>query len=61
MGVAQQANLRKYNEGLISPLELHTSSNRVFQAKTEELNAKLKYYLKRKLVNYYKGQSYITE
>lgn len=61
MGVAQQANLRKYNEGLISPLELHSSSNRVFQAKTEELNAKLKYYLKRKLVNYYKGQSYITE
>ncbi len=61
MSVAQQANLRKYNEGLISPLELHTSSNRVFQAKTEELNAKLKYYLKRKLVNYYKGQSYITE
>lgn len=61
MGVAQQANLKKYNEGLISPLELHTSSNRVFQAKTEELNAKLKYYLKRKLVNYYKGQSYITE
>lgn len=61
MSVAQDANLRKYKEGLISPLELHTSSNRLFQAKTEELNSMLKYYLKRKLVNYYKGQSYITE
>ncbi|WP_255495143.1 TolC family protein [Dysgonomonas sp. 521] len=61
MSVAQDANLRKYKEGLISPLELHTSANRLFQAKTEELNAMLKYYLKRKLVNYYKGQSYITE
>jgi len=61
MAVAHEVNERKYKEGLASPLELHTTANRLFSAKTEELNAKLKFYLKQKLVNYYKGQSYITE
>lgn len=59
METAHQANLRKYEEGLISPLELHTSANRVTEAKAEELNAKLQYRLKTKLVAYYKGVSFI--
>lgn len=59
MSVAHDVNDRKYKEGLVSALELHTSANRVFQAKVEELNSLRKFYLKQKLVNYYKGEPYI--
>lgn len=59
METAHEANERKYSEGLISPLELHTSANRVTEAKAEELNAELQYRLKARLVRYYKGESFI--
>jgi len=59
METAHEANQRKYEEGLISPLELHTSANRVVEAKAEELNAELQYRLKARLVRYYKGESFI--
>ncbi len=59
METAHEANQRKYEEGLISPLELHTSANRVVQAKAEELNAELQYRLKARLVRYYKGESFV--
>ncbi|WP_298647729.1 TolC family protein [uncultured Proteiniphilum sp.] len=59
METAHEANQRKYEEGLISPLELHTSANRVVEAKAEELNAELQYRLKARLVHYYKGESFI--
>lgn len=59
METAHDANRRKYEEGLISPLELHTSANRVVQSKAEELNAELQYCLKARLVRYYKGESFI--
>ena len=60
MSVAHDVNERKYKEGLISALELHTSSNRLFQSKVEKLNAQFKFYLKQKLVNYYKGKPLIN-
>ncbi len=59
MKVAHDVNERKYKEGLISALELHTSANRLFESRVEELNTQLKYYLKNRLVNYYKGESFI--
>jgi len=59
--VADNVNIQKYKEGLISAIELHTSSNRLLESRISELNAKLKYYLKSNLVNYYKGESYIKE
>ncbi|MCL1942309.1 MAG: TolC family protein [Candidatus Azobacteroides sp.] len=59
MTVAHRVNERMYKEGLISALDLHTGSNRLFQAKVEELNARLKFYLKQKLVNYYKGEPFV--
>jgi Outer membrane protein len=59
MKVAHDVNERKYKEGLISALELHTSANRLFEAQVEELNSQLKYYLKNHLVDYYKGESFI--
>ncbi|MDR0421941.1 MAG: TolC family protein [Proteiniphilum sp.] len=60
MEVAHEANRRKYDGGLISPLELHTSANRLAQARAEELNAVLQYRLKARLVRYYRGESFIT-
>jgi len=57
MKVAHQVNQRKYTEGLISALELNTSSNRLLNAQIEELYTNLKYQLKYKLLNYYKGAS----
>jgi len=59
MSVAHDVNDRKYKEGLVSALELHTSSNRLFQSKVEEMNSQLKFYLKQKLVDYYKGDPFI--
>lgn len=61
METAHEANQRKYDEGLISPLELHTSANRVVEAKAEELNAELQYRLKARLVRYYKGESFVVQ
>lgn len=58
METAHKANQRKYEEGLISPLELHTSANRVVQARAEQLNAELQYRLKERLVRYYKGERF---
>ncbi|WP_352422045.1 TolC family protein [Proteiniphilum sp.] len=59
METAHEANQRKYEEGLISPLELHTSANRVVEAKAEEMNAELQYRLKARLVRYYNGESFV--
>jgi len=57
MKIAHQVNQRKYTEGLISALELNTSSNRLLNAQIEELYTNLKYQLKYKLLSYYKGQA----
>lgn len=61
MKVAHDVNQRKYNEGLVSALELHTSANRLLKAKTDELNACLQYELKHRLVDYYKGKPFIQK
>ena len=57
MQVAHRLNIRKYEEGLINAIELHASANRLMQARS----AKLKYNLKKRLVNYYKGEPFISE
>ena len=59
--VAHQLNERKYSEGMIDPILLHTSANRLMRTKAEELNAKYKYHLKYKLVSYYQGVPFIQE
>ena len=56
--IAYKVNLRKYEEGLIDPLLLHTSSTRVLKAKSEEYKSKYMYYLKFKLVSYYMGEPF---
>ena len=61
MQVAHRLNIRKYEEGLINAIELHASANRLMQARSAKLNARLKYNLKKRLVNYYKGEPFISE
>jgi len=58
---AHKVNARKYDEGLISALELTTSANRLLNARVEELHTGLQYQLKSKLLNYYKGVTSWTE
>ena len=58
--VAHDVNRRKYEEGLVSALELHTSSNRLVQARADELNSRLTYILKKRMVDYYLGVPLFT-
>jgi outer membrane protein TolC len=61
MEAAHKVNVRKYDEGLINALELATSTNRLLNARVEELYTNLKYQLKHKLLQYYKGETSWTE
>ena len=54
---AHKVNLRKYDEGLIDALEVSTGANRLLNSRVEELYTNLKYQLKSKLLNYYKGET----
>ncbi|GHT62662.1 transporter [Bacteroidia bacterium] len=56
MREAHKVNARKYDEGLINAIELATSANRLLNARVEELHTHLKYQLKGKLLQYYKGE-----
>jgi outer membrane protein len=58
MEIAQRVNQRKYEEGIISALELNTGANRLLQARVEQLYIGLKYKLKSRLTAYYQGESF---
>lgn len=55
MEKAYKVNQRKYEEGLINAIEVSTSANRLLQAQVEELHVKLRYQIKQRLIDYYKG------
>ena len=54
-------NIKKFEQGLISPIELKTSSDNYLNAQAEYLNASLKCFIKMCVVNYYNGVSYINQ
>lgn len=54
--IAYQVTLRKFEEGLMSPIDLQTSANTLLLSKADLLQRKLMYLLKCKLVDYYKGK-----
>lgn len=56
-----QVTLRKYEEGLLSSLDLQTSSNILIQSKANLALKKLMYMLKAKEVDYYKGIPLVSE
>ena len=53
--IAYEVTLRKFEEGLMSPLDLQTSANILIESKAMLLQKKLMYLLKCKQVDYYKG------
>ncbi len=58
---AYKYNSRKFEQGLISPIEYQTASGNWLSAKAEQLNALLKFYLKRSIVEYYNGVPYLEQ
>lgn len=58
MFTAHQTNQKKYNEGLIDPLQLSLSTNRLLQSQIAKLKSYHSYILKLKLYQYYKGIPY---
>lgn len=61
LDISHHANTRKYEEGLMTVIELQTSSNNLLQAKAERLNCGLQYLLKERVVMYYKGITYLDQ
>ena len=58
---AYAINSKKFEQGLISPLELKTSSDNHLNAQAEHLNAQLKYFIKSCIVRYYNGTPYLEQ
>ena len=54
-------NGKRFEQGLISSIEYQTASNNYLNALAEQLNARLQYFIKNSVVNYYKGISYIDQ
>lgn len=52
---------RKFDEGMLSMVDLLTTANTYYQSRIDLLQRRLLYYLKYRLVAYYKGESLWTE
>ncbi|MEG2066166.1 MAG: TolC family protein [Tannerellaceae bacterium] len=59
--IAYKVTLRKYEEGLMSSIDLQTSANTLLLSKANLLQKQLMYLMKCRLVDYYKGQPLINE
>lgn len=58
--IAYQVTLRKFEEGLMSPIDLQTSANTLIESKANLLQKQLMYVLKCKQVDYYNGKPLIV-
>lgn len=58
---AYKYNIKKFEQGMISPIEYQTASGNWLAARAEQLNALLKYYLKASIVEYYSGVPYLEQ
>lgn len=58
---AYQLNAKKMEQGMISPIEYQTATNNYLRAQAAEMDALLKYLIKRSVVNYYNGVKYINQ
>ena len=54
-------NNKRFEQGLISSIEYQTASNNYLNALAEQLNARLQYFIKNSVVNYYGGTPYIQQ
>ena len=58
---AYTLNLKKLEQGLISPLEFQTANNNYLKAQADEMNSLFKYLIKQAVVRYYNGEAYIDQ
>ncbi len=58
---AYNLNLKKLEQGLISPLEFQTAYNNYLKAQADEMNSLFKYLIKQAVVKYYNGIDYIKQ
>ena len=58
---AYHLNLKKLEQGLISPLEFQTANNNYLRAQADEMNSLFKYLIKQAVVRYYNGIEYINQ
>ena len=58
---AYTLNLKKLEQGLISPLEFQTANNNYLKAQTDEMNSLFKYLIKQAVVRYYNGVEYVNQ
>ncbi len=58
---AYTLNLKKLEQGLISPLEFQTANNNYLKAQADEMNSLFKYLIKHAVVRYYNGVEYLNQ
>ena len=58
---AYTLNLKKLEQGLISPLEFQTANNNYLKSQADEMNSLFKYLIKAAVVKYYNGIEYINQ
>ena len=58
---AYSLNLKKLEQGLISPLEFQTANNNYLKAQADEMNSLFKYLIKQAVVRYYNGVEYLDQ
>ncbi len=57
--LAYDISAKKFENGLISTLDLQTAANTLLQAKSDKLRTRLQYFIKIRMVDYYNGLSLI--
>ena len=58
---AYTLNLKKLEQGLISPLEFQAANNNYLKSQADEMNSLFKYLIKQAVVRYYNGIEYINQ
>jgi outer membrane protein TolC len=58
---AYRLNVRKFEQGLISTIDFQKASDNWLNAKTGRLDALLKFYIKKSVVDYYGGIGYLEQ
>ena len=58
---AYHLNLKKLEQGLISPLEFQTANNNYLKAQADEMGSQFKYLIKQAVVKYYNGVDYLNQ
>lgn len=58
---AYSLNLKKLQQGLISPLEFQSANNNYLKAQADEMNSLFKYLIKQAVVKYYNGVEYVNQ